>query len=107
MAVLGVVVPAVGSLVLGLALLGGARVENLVACATVDEREPMAVWGQDTEVTDRIARMQMELDTSARFEALAQQGSAFVPLPCRGVFAHLAFCCFSAHIDQRYPWFLR
>lgn len=74
LAVLGVAVPALGSLVLGLALLGGAGVEDLVACATVDEREQMAVWGQDTEVTDRIARMQMELETSARFEALGQQG---------------------------------
>lgn len=73
LAVLGVAVPALGSLVLGLALLGGAAVEELVACATVDEREQMAVWGQDTEVTDRIARMQMELETAARFEALMHQ----------------------------------
>ncbi len=73
LAVLGVAVPALGSLVLGLALLGGAPVEELVACATVDERQQMAVWGQDTEVTDRIARMQMELETAARFEALMHQ----------------------------------
>ncbi|MDE7547354.1 ATP12 family chaperone protein [Acetobacter fabarum] len=73
LAVLGVAVPALGSLVLGLALLGGARVEELVACATVDERQQMAVWGQDTEVTDRIARLQMELETAARFEALMHQ----------------------------------
>lgn len=70
LAVLGVAVPALGSLVLGLALLGGAAVEELVASATVDERYQMAVWGQDTEVTDRIASMQMELETAARFDAL-------------------------------------
>ncbi len=73
LAVLGVGVPALGSLVLGLALLGGAPVEELVASATVDERHQMAVWGQDTEVTDRIASMQMELETAARFEALTHQ----------------------------------
>ena len=73
LAVLGVAVPALGSLVLGLALLGGAAVEELVACATVDERHQMAVWGQDTEVTDRIASMQMELETAARFDALTRQ----------------------------------
>lgn len=73
LAVLGVAVPALGSLVLGLALPGGAAVEDLVACASVDERYQMAVWGEDTEVTDRIARMQMELETAARFEALIRQ----------------------------------
>lgn len=74
MAVLGVAVPALGSLVLGLALLeGAATVEELVACATIDERQQMAVWGQDTEVTDRIARMQQELETAARFEAFIKR----------------------------------
>ncbi len=72
LAVLGVAVPALGSLVLGLALMGGAAVEELVASATVDERHQMAVWGQDTEVTDRIASMQMELETAARFNALTR-----------------------------------
>lgn len=74
LAVLGVAVPALGSLVLGLVLLGGAAtVEELVACATVDERQQMAIWGQDIEITDRIARMQQELETAARFKALTQQ----------------------------------
>lgn len=74
MAVLGVAVPALGSLVLGLGLLeGAATVEELVACATIDERQQMAVWGQDTEVTDRIARMQQELETAARFEAFIKR----------------------------------
>lgn len=74
LAVLGVAVPALGSLVLGLVLLNGvSSVEELVACATVDERYQMAVWGQDTEVTDRIAAMQQELETAARFAALMHQ----------------------------------
>ncbi|MFT8674445.1 MAG: ATP12 family protein [Acetobacter sp.] len=72
---LGVAVPAMGSLILGLALLRGAGTPTeLVACATLDERAQMAVWGEDTEVTDRIAAIQVEVEHAARFLALVRAG---------------------------------
>lgn len=68
LAVLGVAVPALGSLYLGLALLkGNASPDALVACATVDECEQMAIWGEDTAVTDRIATLLRDVTDAARF----------------------------------------
>ncbi|MBO1325927.1 hypothetical protein K2X14_13350 [Acetobacter sp. TBRC 12305] len=75
LAALGVAVPALGSLVLGLALLRDAGTPGeLVACATLDERAQMAIWGEDTEVTDRIASIQAEVEHAARFLALIRAG---------------------------------
>jgi chaperone required for assembly of F1-ATPase len=61
--------------VLGLALLREAAPPAvLAACATLDERAQMAVWGEDPEVTDRMAAMQDEVEHAARFLALVRQG---------------------------------
>lgn len=77
LAVLAVSVPALGSLVLGLALVNGAgSVDELVASATLDERMQMAVWGEDTEITDRIAGIQREVADAARFLELARKPAA-------------------------------
>ncbi|KDE20192.1 ATP synthase F1 [Acetobacter aceti 1023] len=74
LAVLAVAVPALGSLVLGLALVSQAgSVNDLVACATLDERMQMAVWGEDTEITDRIASIQREASDAARFLELSRK----------------------------------
>jgi hypothetical protein len=40
----------------------------------LDERAQMAVWGEDPEVTDRMAAMQDEVEHAARFLALVRQG---------------------------------
>lgn len=68
LAVLGVAVPALGSLYLGLVLVKGQGTpEELVACATLDEREQMAIWGEDTDVTDRIATRLRDVTDAAHF----------------------------------------
>lgn len=68
LAVLGVAVPALGSLYLGLVLVKGQGTpEELVACATLDEREQMAIWGEDTDVTDRIAIRLRDVTDAAHF----------------------------------------
>lgn len=75
LAVLGVAVPALGSLYLGLALVKGQGApEELVACATLDEREQMAIWGEDTDVTDRIATRLRDVTDAAQFLALLRKG---------------------------------
>ncbi|MCP1195190.1 hypothetical protein NKW84_04855 [Acetobacter senegalensis] len=74
LAALSVAVPALGSLVLGLALVEQqADPETLVACATLDERAQMQRWGEDTEITDRIAALVREVSDAARFLALSRQ----------------------------------
>ncbi|KXV71962.1 ATP synthase F1 [Acetobacter cerevisiae] len=75
LAVLGVVVPALGSLYLGLVLVKGQGTpEELVACATLDEREQMAIWGEDTDVTDRIAMRQRDVTDATHFLELLRGG---------------------------------
>lgn len=74
LAALSVAVPALGSLVLGLALVEQqADPETLVACATIDERAQMQRWGEDTEITDRIAAALHEVSDAARFLARSRQ----------------------------------
>ncbi|MFT9217020.1 MAG: ATP12 family protein [Acetobacter malorum] len=75
LAVLGVAVPALGSLYLGLVLVKGQGTpEELVACATLDEREQMAIWGEDTDVTDRIATRLRDVTDAAHFLELLRKG---------------------------------
>ncbi|MFT8472085.1 ATP12 family chaperone protein [Acetobacter persici] len=74
LAVLGVAVPALGSLYLGLVLVKGQGTpEELVACATLDEREQMAIWGEDTDVTDRIAMRLRDVADAALFLELLRK----------------------------------
>ncbi len=69
---LGIAVPALGSLVLGLALaegeLGPAEAHAL---ATLDERAQEEMWGTDEEALARRARLAADVALAARFIALS------------------------------------
>lgn len=72
LAALGVAVPALGSLTLGLALADGAlNPDQAVELATLDERAQMARWGEDTAILDRIATMAADVTDASRFMVLA------------------------------------
>jgi chaperone required for assembly of F1-ATPase len=75
---LGIAVPALGSLVLGLALAGG-HLDGAVAHAlgTLDELFQEEAWGVDQEAAARRANVGADIILAARFMALAQaQGAA-------------------------------
>ncbi|HQT72793.1 MAG: ATPase [Acidiphilium sp. 37-67-22] len=71
---LGVTVPALGSLVLGLAIAEGA-LAPLAAhdCAALDELWQERLWGEDAEAVARRARIGDDIVTAARFVTLAQR----------------------------------
>ncbi|OUJ15511.1 ATP12 family chaperone protein [Acetobacter sp. DsW_063] len=70
---LGVAVPALGSLVLGLALMDGVLpVDDAVSLTTLDEQVQMARWGEDSALLDRIATIAADLSDAARFMTLAR-----------------------------------
>lgn len=70
---LGVAVPALGSLVLGLALAEGRLdAEAAHALATLDERFQAEFWGEDDEAAARRRNIAAELATAARFMALSR-----------------------------------
>ncbi len=65
---LGVLVPALGSLVLGLAVTRGALAASEAhEIATVDERHQAAFWGWDAEGRARLDRVGAELVMAGRF----------------------------------------
>jgi chaperone required for assembly of F1-ATPase len=72
---LGVLVPALGSLVLGLAVAEGgldpARAHELAA---LDEIFQTELWGRDAEAERRLAAIAADIALSARFIALARAG---------------------------------
>ncbi|MFM8615900.1 MAG: ATP12 family protein [Alphaproteobacteria bacterium] len=71
LAALGVAVPALGSLVLGLALsLGRLGAEEAHRLATVDELYQEEFWGSDDEAAARRADRLAEVRLAARFMAL-------------------------------------
>lgn len=71
---LGIVVPALGSLVLGLALSEGALdAATAFAVATVDERFQEELWGHDDEATARRARVAADVDIASRFLQLVRR----------------------------------
>lgn len=73
MAALGVAVPAMGSVVLGLALLAGRLdAEAAEAAATLDERHQEEFWGVDAEAAQRRASIAADVALAARFVALAR-----------------------------------
>jgi chaperone required for assembly of F1-ATPase len=79
LAALGVLVPAFGSLVLGLAVVQGRLgPEAAHALATLDERHQEAFWGTDPEAAARRARIARDVALAARLVALA--GPATSPL---------------------------
>ena len=70
---LGVTVPALGSLVLGLAVAAGAIAPAAAHdCATLDERWQERLWGEDAEAAARRARIGGEIASAARFVNLAR-----------------------------------
>lgn len=72
-AALGVAVPALGSLVLGLALAAGRLdAAEAQALSTLDERFQEEFWGLDSEAEARRVRLAAEVDLAARLIALAR-----------------------------------
>lgn len=73
LAALGVLVPALGSLVLGLAVLHGRlAAEEAHRLATLDETFQERFWGTDAEAAARRARIGAEVALAARLVALAR-----------------------------------
>jgi chaperone required for assembly of F1-ATPase len=72
-AALGVAVPALGSLVLGLGLAAG-RIgpEEALSLATLDERFQEEFWGLDAEAAARRDRLAAEVALAARLIQLAR-----------------------------------
>lgn len=76
LAALGVAVPALGSLVLGLALADGRlTAEQAIACATLDERTQMELWGHDAEQAGRLETLGLDVVDAASFLALLRADS--------------------------------
>ena len=73
MAALGVAVPALGSLVLGLALAAG-RIDAKAAeeASTLDERYQEEFWGVDAEAASRRARVAADVTLAARLFVLSR-----------------------------------
>lgn len=73
LAALSVAVPALGSLVLGLALKARRiDAEAAMALATLDEAHQETIWGQDAEALARRQRMASDVGLAARLLALEQ-----------------------------------
>ncbi len=73
LAALGVIVPGLGSLVLGLALRHGALTPDAAcAAALLDELWQEAHWGQDAQAAARRRALQTDIALSATFLALAE-----------------------------------
>ena len=73
LAALGVLVPALGSLVLALALAEGAlSPPDAIRLALLDELDQLSRWGADREAEDRHLLLGREVGEAARFAALAQ-----------------------------------
>ncbi len=72
-AALGIAVPALGSVVLGLALSAGRLdVESALSLATLEERFQQEVWGLDAEAAVRQQRLAADVALAARLLALAR-----------------------------------
>ncbi len=73
LAVLGVVVPATGSLVLGLAMIKNViDAKQLHEAAIVDEQFQIDFWGEDAEGMARLAHLATELALAERFLTLVR-----------------------------------
>ena len=69
---LGIAVPALGSLVLGLALARGRLdADAAAALGTLDERHQIDAWGHDEEAARRLDLIAAEVAAASRFMALA------------------------------------
>jgi len=73
---LGVAVPALGSLVLGLALAEGALdAATAHALAMLDELFQEQLWGRDDEAAARRARVAADIEVAGRFLALVREAA--------------------------------
>jgi chaperone required for assembly of F1-ATPase len=73
LAALGVLVPAFGSLVLGLAVVDGRLdAAEALRLATLDETFQEQFWGKDAEAAARRARVAADVEQAARLLALAR-----------------------------------
>ncbi|MGH7102980.1 MAG: ATP12 family chaperone protein [Acetobacteraceae bacterium] len=73
LAALGVAVPALGSLILGLAMVRGEiDTTEAMRAAFVDERFQAECWGEDAEAAARRGEIAAEVATAERFARLAQ-----------------------------------
>ncbi|WP_342629076.1 ATP12 family protein [Nguyenibacter vanlangensis] len=81
LAALGVAVPALGSLVLGLALVEGRlSAEQATSCATLDERTQMEIWGYDAQQAERLAALGRDVADAVSFLRLVDaKGGESVP----------------------------
>jgi chaperone required for assembly of F1-ATPase len=71
---LGIAVPAVGSLVLGLALAHGRlTAEQAHALGALEELFQAELWGEDSEAAERRARIGEDIRIAARYMALARE----------------------------------
>lgn len=74
LAALGVMVPAMKSIVLGLAVVTGALPATTAAdIATVDERTQMDIWGRDAKQVEILAALAAEVVDAARFVQLCHE----------------------------------
>jgi chaperone required for assembly of F1-ATPase len=74
---LAALVPACGSLVIGLAVIAGRiGAEEAFAMAQVDETFQIERWGEIAEAAARRQRLQDDIRAAAAFLALARQGAA-------------------------------
>jgi chaperone required for assembly of F1-ATPase len=79
-AALGMLVPALGSLVLGLAVVvGELTAGNAHELSILDERFQAEFWGEDDEAADRRHRVAVDLRVAERFLTLSRQDA------CAGV----------------------
>lgn len=73
LAALGVAVPSMGSLVLGLALAAGEIAPaDAHHVATLDERAQAEFWGTDAESAARLARLESEIVLAGRYLRLSR-----------------------------------
>jgi chaperone required for assembly of F1-ATPase len=74
-AALGVAVPALGSLVLGLALAAGELdAQRAHALGALDELFQAEAWGEDAEAVARRRAVAADIDLAARFLQLTRDG---------------------------------
>jgi chaperone required for assembly of F1-ATPase len=73
---LGVAVPALGSLVLGLALAAGElEAETAATLGSLDELFQAELWGEDAEAAARRVAVRAEIALAARFIALTRENA--------------------------------
>jgi chaperone required for assembly of F1-ATPase len=73
---LGIAVPVLGSLVLGLALAAGELdADTATALGALEELFQVELWGEDTEAAARRAAVGAEIRLAARFIALTREGA--------------------------------